>query len=197
MVYETDRAEVNGVGGSESLSKKGQWILPMRCHDGTVSVAMTQAYSSSESNLNIISSDVLSKMGYDLVHNATRHVRYLKDQNPTTSPEGHALIAPDGTAVWLKVIQGIVVLDLVNVTITPDMLPEGEGHVKYRSANAARKTRVEKEARRLKIEEGISYNEALNKAKRKDQGRCAELYLTSQDGIGGNAFGKPSSVNRI
>ena len=38
---------------------------------------------------------------------------------------------------------------------------------------------------------------ALNKAKRMDQGRCAELYLTSQGGIGGNAFGKPSSVNRI
>ena len=81
-VHETDRAEVNGVGGSESLSKKGQWILQMRCHDGTVSVAMTQAYSSGESNLNIISSDVLSKMGFDLVHNATRHIRHLKDQNP-------------------------------------------------------------------------------------------------------------------
>ena len=94
-------------------------------------------------------------------------------------------------------IHGIVVLDLVNVAITPEMIPEGEGHVKYRSANAARKTRVEKEARRLKVEEGISYNEALNKAKRMDQGRCAELYLTNQGGIGGNAFGKPSSVNRI
>ena len=33
-VHETDRAEVNGVGGSESLSKKGQWILPMRSSDG-------------------------------------------------------------------------------------------------------------------------------------------------------------------
>ena len=63
---------------------------------------------------------------------------------PTTSPEGHALIAPDGTAVWLKVIHGIIVLDLVNVTITPEMIPDGEGHVKYRSANAARKTRVER-----------------------------------------------------
>ena len=77
----------------------------------------------------------------------------------------------------------------------PEMIPDGEGHVKYRSANAARKTRVEKEARRLKVEEGISYNEALNKAKHNDKGRCAELYLTVADGIGGNAFGKPSSVS--
>ena len=35
QIQTQDTAEVNGVGGSESLNQKGKWILPMRCHDGT------------------------------------------------------------------------------------------------------------------------------------------------------------------
>ena len=41
-IHQATSAEVNGVGGSETLNKKGTWILPMRCHDGTVSVATTR-----------------------------------------------------------------------------------------------------------------------------------------------------------
>ena len=86
---------------------------------------------------------------------------------------------------------------MVNIIIKPEMIPEGEGELKYRSPEQAKKIRVERAARILRIDTGCTYQEALKAAADNDTDRHAELYLANPSGIGGNAFGKPPSVQRI
>ena len=72
------------------------------------------------------------------------------------------MITPEGKPVWLKIVQGILVLDLVDVRLNPQMIPEGEGEVKYRSARQVRKKKVESKARALaKGRGGLTYADAL------------------------------------
>ena len=184
---------VNGVGGSETLTAHGDWILPMRTHKGRVSVVKMKALRSEITDLNIVSAQALYRMGYYCVLGATHVMSQFEGKNPPTSPEGHALISPSGEAIWLKIVNGILVLDLPDVRgIKPDEVPVGQGEVQYRSAKAVRKRRVETEARRLRDSSDRTYAEALFLAKKQKVDDKAEVYLTDVDNYGGNCFGKPS-----
>ena len=90
------------------------------------------------------------QLGYSCVLNATHLFPKLKGKNPPGSPDGHALITPSGQAVWMKIVNGISVVDMANIrAIRPDEIPVGDGEIRYRSAAAERKLRVEHEAREL------------------------------------------------
>ena len=93
----------------------------------------------------------------------------------------------------MKVVDGILVLELVSVRITPEMIPETDGIIKFRSGKQARKLRTEKAARELRKETGMTYSAALIQTQEEDKDTRAEIYVTSVDGFGGNCFGKPSN----
>ena len=152
---------VNGVGGDEQLNVSGQMIIPMRLSDGSVTVLPMPAFRAGKTDVNIISATTLASMGYSLVMSAPTLFPQFAGKNPSSSPDGHALLTRERKPIWLKVVDGILVLELVSVRITPEMIPETDGIIKFRSGKQARKLRTEKAARELRKETGMTYSAAL------------------------------------
>ena len=174
---------VEGVGGMEMLNQIGNLIMPIRCNDGTAMVLQTQAYQG-KLNVNILSALELAHRGYRLVLNASDMLTPFKGRNPRQSPEGHALVMEVDNdrgrhfkAIWLRNVDGILVMDVMKTKVTPAMIPHEPGRIMYRSGREARKVRTEKEARRMQRDEGVAYPVALTQARDRDQGDEPEIYV--------------------
>ena len=179
-----DPVTVSGVGGEEKLNCEGDLIMPLRLHDGAATVLNCKAHQADGMDVNILSACQLAQRGFNLVLRATEVLPQLRGCNPSTSPEGHALVTTIATktgpmqkAIWLRVMDGILVMDVMDTAITPAMLPGEVGRIMYRSGKAARKVRTESAARRIAKDEGIAYPVALRLAKEDDQGTDPELYV--------------------
>ena len=180
-----EACKIGGVGGEASLSVQGTWILPFRHADGAVSLVVPDtAYESGHTDINIVSAHMLCEMGYKLVMDAPSIIHKWRGKNPHTSPEGHALIAPDGGVIWLKIKHGLLVAELADVNVTTDMVASAGVNIKeithdsvakgrpywcdfmlkHLSAKAVHKARVESCAREYKKDKGCSYDEALKYA---------------------------------